>query len=41
MEFEDLIFKSKRRLRRKLPVECYVMVEREFRLVEAYLEEKG
>ena len=40
MEFEGILYKLKRKLRMKLPPECYIIVEKEFEVIEAYLEEK-
>ena len=39
-EFEGILYKLKRRLRKELPKECYEIVKKEFQKVEAYLEEK-
>ena len=39
-ELEGILYKLKRRLRRRLPPECYRIVEEEFKVVEAYIEEK-
>ena len=39
-ELEGILYKLKRRLKKRLPPECYEVVEEEFRAVEAYIEEK-
>lgn len=39
-EFEGILYKLKRRLRKSLPPECYEVVRKEFEKVEAYLEER-
>ena len=39
-EMEGIIYKLKRRLRQKLPKECYAVVAKEFENLEAYIEEK-
>lgn len=40
IEFEGILYKLKRRLKKKLPKECYEVVAEEFENIEAYLEEK-
>lgn len=40
IEFEGILYKLKRRLKKRLPKECYEIAAKEFEAVEAYLEEK-
>ena len=37
---EGVLYKLKRRLKKRLPPECYKVVEEEFAAIEAYIQEK-